>query len=142
MRVLIFGGRGLDENKVAAWLERHVYKLLGVNYTSDIKLVIEGGARGADRGARLWAESVGIKVWTFQARWNDITRPGAVVVKRGFQDPYDAAAGGIRNQRMLSEGKPTHAIQMPGGKGTKDMRGRIDKAIKDGAEIKLYTVAL
>lgn len=143
MRVLVFGGRGLDENKVAAWLERNVYALLGAKATSDIKVVIEGGAKGADRGGRLWAEAVGIKVWTFQARWNDIERPGAAIRYR-FADktPYDAAAGGVRNQRMLDEGKPTHALALPGGKGTADMRRRLDKAITDGAAIKLIEVDL
>jgi hypothetical protein len=38
------------------------------------------------------------------------------------------AAGPIRNQRMIDEGKPDLVIAFPGGRGTADMVSRAKKA--------------
>lgn len=43
-------------------------------------------------------------------------------------DTYGLAAGPLRNQRMLDEGKPDVVLAFPGGKGTADMVARARKA--------------
>ena len=55
-------------------------------------VLIEGGAKGADRLARKAVEALGyaVEVLEFLADW----------------DQYGKAAGHIRNERMLDEGKP------------------------------------
>ena len=70
-------------------------------------VVIEGGARGADRLARQVALDFGWKVVTFEAMW----------------DTYGRAAGYIRNSQMLEEGKPEFVLAFWDGqsRGTKDM---------------------
>jgi hypothetical protein len=67
--------------------------------------VIEGGALGADRLAREWAEGMAIRVETFDADWM----------------AHGPAAGPMRNRRMLEEGRPDMLVAFPGGAGTADM---------------------
>lgn len=80
------------------------------------QLVIHGGARGADTLAGEAAKSLGIKVKVFPAQW----------------DKFQRAAGPIRNQQMLDEGKPNKVLafhaDIVSSKGTKDMLKRADRA--------------
>lgn len=77
-------------------------------------LIIEGEARGADRMARRIAEGLGFAIVPFIADWGK----------------YGRAAGPIRNQKMLDQGKPdlVLAFSMPDSIGTKDMIARAQKA--------------
>lgn len=120
MRVLVCGGRGYGEipnyvprDQQAYWTDRAAREAFEVRetlYVADrdhrFTCVINGGAKGADRHAKKWAEVNSIPVETFKARWR--------------QDG-NKAAGPIRNQRMIDEGKPDLVIAFPGGKGTADM---------------------
>lgn len=74
-------------------------------------LLIHGGAAGADEWAALWAAHRAVPARAFWAEW-----------KR-----YGGAAGPLRNQRMLDEGKPRLVLAFPGGKGTADMVRRARK---------------
>lgn len=74
--------------------------------------VIEGGCSGYDNAGRIWADWRKIPCITFQADWNT----------------HGRAAGPIRNSRMLAEGKPTHVIAFPGGRGTADMVAKARRA--------------
>jgi hypothetical protein len=103
MKVLICGGRDYYDT------ERIREALLKVGGITE---VIQGGAKGADRTARSVAEQLGIMVREFPADW----------------EKYGKAAGPIRNQQMLNEGKPDLVIAFPGGKGTQDMINRAKKA--------------
>ncbi len=86
-----------------------------------ISCIIEGEASGANSLAREWAKDRRVAVEPYPADWGNITRPGAVVKHNRAGKPYDAAAGAVRNERMLREGRPEHAIGFPGGSGTRDM---------------------
>jgi hypothetical protein len=107
-RLLVCGGRAFaDDALLAEVLERHI----------PIDWLIEGEAPGADRMARNWAVQTGVPVLKYPADW----------------DRYGKAAGPIRNQFMLDDGKPTHAVAFydrPRGesKGTADMVRRLKKA--------------
>jgi hypothetical protein len=87
-----------------------------------IDCVIEGEARGADTQAKLAALELGIKVMPFPAQW----------------DKHGRAAGPIRNQQMLDEGKPTEVWafhdDFANSRGTKDMLRRARAA---GLKIRL-----
>lgn len=67
---------------------------------------------GADRFADLFARRNGLNVQSFPADW----------LRHG------KAAGPIRNQQMIDEGKPDIVIAFPGGRGTADMVSRARKA--------------
>jgi hypothetical protein len=113
MRVLVCGGRRFFDKRL---LDQTLSAL-----TPPPTVIIEGEASGADILAREWAKSHGIPFEPYPADWDNITRPGAVVKRRYDGKFYDAAAGHIRNQKMLVEGKPDLVVAMPGGSGTADM---------------------
>lgn len=99
MRVLVCGGRDFsDTNWAYAALDR-LHKAFGID------AIIEGHARGADRIAGYWARRNKIDNLKFPADW----------------DAHGKAAGAIRNQKMLDEGRPDFVLAFPGGRGTADM---------------------
>lgn len=105
MRLLVFGSREwADEDFV-----RHVLRRLGPGHE-----LIHGAARGADTIAARVAAELGWNVRAFPARWNEEGR----------------AAGVLRNQRMLDEGRPdgprAHCFHddLYGSRGSSDMARR------------------
>ena len=102
MKALICGGRDY----------RDAAHMLSVLRQFPITEIIHGGARGADTLADVYAREAGIPVTVFPADWKG----------------DGAAAGFIRNGRMLAEGKPDIMIAFPGGGGTADMVKRAWKA--------------
>ena len=105
MKVLVCGGRSFTD-KAVVW---HALDAFG---PPEITEVISGMARGADTLAAEWARKFGFSLHEFPADWG----------KNGH------AAGPIRNQQMLNEGKPDAVIAFPGGVGTQDMVGRAMRA--------------
>lgn len=92
----------------------------GIAWDHGIAVIIEGGARGADRMAREFARMKKIKVETYEADWGDMSPP-CVARHRPDGSEYNALAGSRRNQRMLDEGKPDLVVAFEGGRGTADM---------------------
>jgi hypothetical protein len=111
MRVLVCGGRNYDDRD-------HVWNVLSeLDAASRIDVVIHGCATGADHEGMIWAQGNDKKHAPFQADWHT----------------HGRAAGPIRNQRMLDEGKPDLVIAFPGGRGTADMIRRAEAA---GVEVR------
>lgn len=109
MKVLVCGGRNFyDWRRLEAILD--LYRD-GPEKTKPT-LIIHGAASGADSLAGQWATYNGIKVETYPAEWK----------------VHGRAAGGIRNQLMLDQGKPELVIAFPGGNGTADMVNRAKAA--------------
>jgi SLOG family YspA-like protein len=107
MKILVCGGRDLPANAVREWLDVHIES---ANVTS----VIQGGAKGADAGAKQWAEVNKIRCEEYPANW----------------DKYGKAAGMIRNKQMLDDAAPDLVIAFPGGTGTANMTDLARKAGK------------
>jgi hypothetical protein len=99
LRLLVCGGRNYDDHEA---VDR---ELSALAETYGWLTIINGGANGADKLAREWAEKHYHGVVTFHAEWG---RLGSV-------------AGPIRNERMIILGKPDMVLAFPGGKGTADM---------------------
>lgn len=112
---LICGGRDFTNGAIFANAMGDLICLRGMPAR-----IIEGGAKGADRMARKWAEQKAITVVTEEADW----------------DQYGRSAGPIRNQVMLDKYKPDFVIAFPGGKGTAGMIKKAREAGVDVAEIK------
>lgn len=114
MRVLFCGSRNFSNGEII----RQV--MLQVKPT----VVIQGEARGADSIARNIAQSMGIPVESYPAKW----------------DEEGKAAGSIRNIRMLKEGKPDCVIafsdDFANSKGTKHM---VKIALEAGIPFRLFT---
>jgi hypothetical protein len=85
--------------------------------------VISGMANGADILAAKWAEYSGIPLLKYPVTQEEWSRLGP-------------RAGPLRNQRMLTEGKPNLGIAFPGGNGTADMVRRLVAAGVRVIEIK------
>lgn len=109
MRVLVCGGRDYTDYRAFARAMVMAQSELG-----HFDTIIHGGARGADWCAHLFANSpTGEREEIcFPADWKANGR----------------AAGPIRNQKMLDEGKPDLVVAFPGGRGTADMVSRARKA--------------
>lgn len=107
MRVLIYGGRDFVPTDLDySWLNA-----MFMDHAPGEITVISGEARGADTTGRIWATASGHEVERYPADWNT----------------HGKAAGFIRNQQMLDSGVDL-AVQFPGGRGTEDMRTRLNKA--------------
>ncbi len=98
-----------ERERAFAELDRILAEDIG---DDDILIIIEGGAKGADELARSWARINSVPCYTYRADW----------------DQYGKAAGSIRNQTMLDDGKPDRVLAFPGGTGTADMVRRAKKA--------------
>jgi hypothetical protein len=77
-----------------------------------ISEVVEGGATGADRCARIWANKRGIPVKTFEADWKT----------------HGKYAGPKRNGEMAEYAKGGQCILFSGGIGTESMYVRAKNA--------------
>lgn len=111
MKVLVCGGRNYGKTPKE---KSFLYRVLDqVNPT----MIIDGGAAGADALAEGWAFKRAIPSKTYPADWHI----------------HGPAAGPMRNQKMLDEGKPDLVIAFPGGRGTADMVARARKA---GVEVR------
>lgn len=119
IRLLVCGGRDYsDTARFDIEITKELYWLLGnpawmpTKFLDSTLVLIHGGARGADKLADNFGVRYGIYQYRFPADW----------------DEYKLAAGPIRNTQMLVEGKPTHGLVFPGGKGTLDMMTKLFKA--------------
>lgn len=70
-----------------------------------VDVLIQGGAPGADKLAKDWAERQFLYCMTIHAEWKEL---------RGL-------AGPVRNTRMLDVGRPDVVVAFPGGSGTNDL---------------------
>lgn len=107
MKVLICGGRDFADMDLVFAAMRDLEAAFG-----PVTSVIHGGAAGADLLGSRWGHFFGLPVTPFKADWTK----------------HGKAAGPIRNQRMLDEGKPDRVVAFPGGRGTADMVRRAEKA--------------
>ncbi len=122
LRLVVTGGRAYSD------VHRVYWALDALHQTYGITLLIQGDATGADRLCKQWAIARGVPRLDMPARWSDTDRPGAVVRTRRDGSLYDAAAGAIRNQQMIDEGRPDYGVAFPGGTGTADMVSRVQAA--------------
>lgn len=121
MKVLVCGGRQFANPNVQGKPPAQVFEetcqlreaLDAVHmHMHSITRLIHGCAPGADMAASAWAGDNGVPVELYKADWRQ----------------YGAAAGPMRNAKMLAEGAPDLVIAFPGNRGTADMVRRARKA--------------
>jgi len=142
MRILVCGGRNFanpipydhsPENKKA--MDEYKFVLntlhnLSIEFSKEYNpndnwlptdiVIINGKAKGVDSASSDWAIVNYAQLKEYPADW----------------ETHGKAAGFIRNQQMLDEGKPDLVIAFPGGSGTADM---IRRAKKAGIEVREVT---
>ncbi len=100
MKILVCGGRDYTD------YERFCDVMEDADCSLSPTVIVQGGARGADRLAMRWAKEHDVACITVDADW----------------DTHGRAAGVLRNQRMLDEHPDIdQVIAFPGGRGTEDM---------------------
>lgn len=109
MKVLVCGGRSFGDDALIDQTLDELWAQATRSFT-----LIHGDASGADAIANAWAlakraRGFDVKVSRFPAEW------------RRYGSPM---AGPVRNQRMLTYGKPDLVLAFPGGSGTADMVAR------------------
>lgn len=120
MRIIVAGSRTFDDYPL---LKRTMDKILAHVKRSKIDTsikIISGGAKGADRLGEQWAYENMISYEIFRADWGK----------------HGKAAGPIRNQEMIDEGKADALVALWDGRspGTKDM---VKRARKAGLKVKI-----
>lgn len=116
MRILVCGPRDWTDATVMFYAMRGIH-------TGDIEFVIHGGCRGVDALAGNWAMENEIQQVIFPAKW-----------KRNGR-----AAGPIRNQQMLDEGKPDLVIAIqPKDRDTRGTQDMIRRARKAGVRVSVH----
>lgn len=104
--ILVCGGRDYADREFAfATLDR-------IHQEQRVTRVIHGGATGADSLGLAWAHARRVAVDSYPAQWN----------------AHGKAAGPLRNQQMLEQGRPDLVVAFPGGAGTADMVRRATAA--------------
>jgi YspA, cpYpsA-related SLOG family len=106
LRILVCGGRDYSDRPA-------VFRVLDrLHKKHTITAIIQGGTTGADRWAIDWASSGGVVIVWFIADWKRL----------------GDAAGPIRNQRQIDEGKPDAVVAFPGNEGIADTLCRAEAA--------------
>lgn len=103
MRLLVFGGRDYTDDV------RIFRELEAIHKATPITCLIHGACRGVDSLAADWAKANGIPDEPYRPDWQK----------------HGTAAGPIRNQQMIDQGKPDRALEFPGGRGTRDMARKV-----------------
>lgn len=113
LRVLVCGGRHYNNRD-------HIHNVLCDldALVGPIACIIHGCASGADSEAYIWSQMACAYHAPFRADWRT----------------HGKAAGPIRNQRMIDEGKPDLVVAFPGGRGTADM---VRRARSAGVEVRV-----
>lgn len=106
MRVLVCGSRDWEDQSVMDAV------LCGFARFEDI-VIIEGGARGADKCAHLWAKFNADDHEVYTANW----------------EKYGKGAGAVRNKQMLVEGKPDIVLAFKDGFDYTHSRGGTENMV-------------
>ncbi len=106
-----------------------------LNVSKDkISCIVSGGARGVDSIAEDWADKNNIDKKIFEAEWDNINAPNAVIKINKYGKKYNANAGFERNTDIIKYADLVLAFRYNMSKGTTDS---INKAIKLGKKIKI-----
>ena len=100
MKLIIAGGRDFTIDKISTDGYVWIYELL---HKLNVKEIISGGCRGADKIGECLASELILKTKIFNAEW----------------DKYGKAAGVIRNAQMAKYADGV--LLFPGGRGTVSM---------------------
>lgn len=108
--LVVTGGREYTEESVITMALKTVGRELGA--TRENAVVVHGNARGADRLAGAWAESVGVRTVAVPAQWK------AEGSRAGFKRNVRIVKRALAN---VERGDTVVVVAFPGGTGTDHM---------------------
>jgi predicted Rossmann fold nucleotide-binding protein DprA/Smf involved in DNA uptake len=117
-KLAVIGSRTFDD-------KQRLYDILTKNLPN-IKLIISGGATGADTLATQWASDYGLPYLVFPALWHD-----------PFTGAFNRGAGFARNRYIIEHCDVVMAFMQRGG--SKGTQNSLDIAKELGKPIKLIT---
>lgn len=134
MKIAVVGSRGFKDKE---FVKDMVAKQLNSG-----DYLVSGGARGVDT----WAEEIipiletgladfKIHKKIFEAKWDDLNAPGAVIKTNKQGKKYNVRAGYTRNKLIIDNADIVLAFWDGKSKGTKHS---IDLAIKAGKPLDIY----
>lgn len=116
---MVTGSRGLTQSywRIKPFLDAFHEQLGPVDV-----LIVGDCPRGPDDSARRWAKSKKLAIEEYVADW----------------DGQGKAAGPLRNQRMVEEGKPTHCMAFWDGKSPGTLSA-IKQAVAHGVHVNIVS---
>ena len=133
MKVIVAGSRHITDYQLVSQVITNTIN----KYDIQITEIVSGCAAGVDTLGEQWALENGIKVEPFEAEWDDITVPNALIITNKWDKEYNARAGFQRNEKMAEYGDVLIAIWDGKSNGTKDM---IERAKEHGLFVLEYIV--
>ena len=133
MKVIVAGSRHITDYQLVSQVISNTL----AKYNIQITEIVSGCAAGPDTLGEQWALENGVRVEPFEALWDDLTIPGAVIKRNKWGKEYNVLAGYQRNERMAEYGDVLIAIWDGKSHGTKDM---IDRAKKHGLFVLEYKI--
>jgi len=117
MKVIIAGSRHIKDYQLVSQIISNTISKHNIEVTE----VVSGGAPGIDTFGEQWALENGIPVTPFEAAWDDLTVPNALIRTNKYGKEYNARAGFSRNEQMGDYGDILLAIWDGKSRGTKHM---------------------
>lgn len=125
-KLIVFGGRNFfDKDRLIT----EIVKLAEGELDDYMVSIVSGMAKGADRLAWNFAIAYNLRRYPFEANWDDINVPGAIV-KHNERGPYNALAGHMRNQEMAEFANGGLGFWDGKSTGTADMGKRLERMKK------------
>lgn len=121
MRIIIAGDRNITDYKIVKSAVEAALKSWNCG-TDAVDEVVSGCARGIDTLGEKWAETNGVKVVKFPAKWDKLDGDWVEIKVNKWGKKYNSKAGFIRNQQMAEYATHLIAIQTNGPtNGTQSM---------------------
>jgi hypothetical protein len=133
MKVIVAGSRHITDYQLVSQVISNTL----AKYNIQITEIVSGCAAGPDTLGEQWALENGVKVEPFEALWDDLTVPNALIRTNKWGKEYNAKAGYQRNERMAEYGDVLIAIWDGKSNGTKDM---IKRAKEHGLFVLEYVI--
>lgn len=113
MKIIVSGSRSINDPKLI--------EMAVAESGFDVSEIISGGAKGIDTLAVEWAVKNDVPINVFEAAWDNLDHPDALIKTTKWGQKYDARAGLRRNELMSVYSEALIAIWDGKSKGTKHM---------------------
>ena len=127
MKVAVIGSRHfMNYLMVKDYLDR-------LNQMRRITAIVSGGASGADSLGERWADSNGVDKIIYEAEWDNLTYPDAIIRTNPRGKQYDAKAGMRRNILIIDNCDVVLAfwdMHSPGTRSAVQQAKKIHRPIK------------